>query len=191
MADGITVYGIDFTSRPGKKKPITCLECRLVGNSLRLVKMNKWTKFGEFETFLATTSDSQPWIAAMDFPFGLPLQFVENNSWPISWPDYIDQKVKALFCRKDWRQLLEDYKECRRVGDKEHRRQTDRLGRRCQPPETVRSSGGVDVLPRCPAAEGLRGPDTRIAGRLPGEGGGGRVSGGRGTAVGGETQLQG
>ena len=126
MADGITVYGIDFTSRPGTRKRITCLECRLVGNSLRLVKMNKWTKFGELETFLTTTSDGQPWIAAMDFPFGLPLQFVENNSWPISWPDYIDQKVKALFCRKDWRQLLEDYKGCRCVGDKEHRRQTDR-----------------------------------------------------------------
>ena len=125
MAEAITVYGIDFTSRPGKKKPITCLECRLVGNSLRPVKMNKWTKFEEFETFLATTSDGQPWIAAMDFPFGLPLQFVENNSWPIDWPDYIDQKIKALLSRKAWRQLLEDYKGCRREGDKEHRRQTD------------------------------------------------------------------
>ena len=60
MTDVITVYGIDFTSRPSRRKPITCLECRLVGDSLRLVKMKTWTTFGGFEAFLATNSDGQP-----------------------------------------------------------------------------------------------------------------------------------
>ena len=96
MTDVITVYGIDFTSRPSRRKPITCLECRLVGNSLRPVNMNTWTTFGEFEAFLATNSDGQPWIAAMDFPFGLPLRFLENQRWPLNWPEYIDQNDPAV-----------------------------------------------------------------------------------------------
>ena len=28
------IYGIDFTSRPTRRKPITCLECRLDGGVL-------------------------------------------------------------------------------------------------------------------------------------------------------------
>ena len=126
MPSTFTVYGIDFTSRPSTRKPITCLESQLVGDSLRPVRMHKWSKFNEFETFLATPSDGQPWIAAIDLPFGLPLRFMKNNGWPIGWPDYIDQKIKPLPCRNAWRQLLEDYKQSQPKGDKEHRRQTDK-----------------------------------------------------------------
>lgn len=28
------IYGIDFTSRPQRRKPVTCLECRLDGDGL-------------------------------------------------------------------------------------------------------------------------------------------------------------
>lgn len=40
MTDGLKIYGIDFTSRPSRRKPITCLECRLVGDFLQPVQMH-------------------------------------------------------------------------------------------------------------------------------------------------------
>ena len=140
MADAITVYGIDFTSRPSTRKPITCLECRLVGDSLRLVEMKTWTTFGEFERFLATNSDGHPWIAAMDFPFGLPLRFLENQRWPLNWPEYMDQMIQPLGSRQAWMRVLKDYRSPRCYGDKEHRRRTDEIAGSVSPQK-------VDVVP--------------------------------------------
>ena len=187
MTDVITVYGIDFTSRPSRRKPITCLECRLVGNSLRPVNMNTWTTFGEFEAFLATNSDGQPWIAAMDFPFGLPLRFLENQRWPLNWPEYIDQMIRPLACRKAWKSVLEDYRIPRCYGDKEHRRRTDEIAGSVSPQKVygvpvglmfyegsprLRSAGVLipglqDGCPKRVAVEGYPGVAARqLVGRL-------------------------
>ena len=121
----IAVYGIDFTSRPTRGKPITCIECRLVGDLLQAVKMRKWRSFEEFERFLATPPAGTSWITGIDFPFGLPLRFIENMGWPTRWAEYIDQKVQPLD-RASWRKTLDDYKRPRPAGDKEHLRATDR-----------------------------------------------------------------
>lgn len=99
MPNTIAVYGIDFTSRPSTRKPITCLECRLVGDTLHPAAMHRWDRWGrweEFEEFLAIPPEGRPWISAMDFPFGLPRRFLENNGWPINWAHYMDQNVKRL-----------------------------------------------------------------------------------------------
>lgn len=102
MPNDIAVYGIDFTSRPGTRKRITCLECRLVGDSLHPVEMHRWDRWENFQEFLTTPPEGQPWISAMDFPFGLPLRFLENNGWPISWPHYMDQMIGPM-SRECWR----------------------------------------------------------------------------------------
>ena len=163
MADALTVYGIDFTSRPSTRKPITCLECRLVGSSISPVRMHKWPKsnFEEFEGFLATSSDGQPWIAAIDFPFGLPLRFVENKRWPTIWSEYMDHMILPLSCRKAWRQLLEDYRRPRCYGDKEHRRRTDEIAGSVSPQKVY----GVPVgLMFYEGAKRLRGSSVLIPG---------------------------
>lgn len=126
MPDAIAVYGIDFTSRPRRGKPITCLECQLVGDVLKTVKMHEWQSFEEFEKFLDGSSASPPWIAGIDIPFGMPLKFIENMGGPTRWGSYIHQNVKPLN-RKGWRKTLEDYKRPRQAGDKEHLRSTDRV----------------------------------------------------------------
>ena len=115
------VYGIDFTSRPSRRKPITCIKCELAGCSLKAIGVEKLCSFGEFEKILQTDG---PWVAGLDFPFGLPRRFIKNMSWPLSWADYIDDKVKPLD-RMDWRKKLDDYRRQRSYGDKEHRRDTD------------------------------------------------------------------
>jgi hypothetical protein len=124
--DGITVYGIDFTSRPTRRKPITCLESRLVGNQLTAVAVLEWSTWSEFEGFLTTRTSPAGWIAGIDSPFGLSKQFIENMDWPNDWADYIDHEVEPLD-RSGWRKKLDDYKRHRRPGDKEHRRCTDKI----------------------------------------------------------------
>ena len=61
------VYGIDFTSRPSRRKPLTCIECEFDGATLRAGPQLAWRDFGEFEAALRRPG---PWIAGIDFPFG-------------------------------------------------------------------------------------------------------------------------
>ena len=124
MSDAITVYGIDFTSRPRPRKPITCLECILDGEVLETVAMHAYQNFDEFEEFLAAPPAGPPWIASIDMPFGMPLRFIENMGWPTNWADYIEQNVEPLD-RQGWRTTLDDYKRHRPYGDKQHLRRTD------------------------------------------------------------------
>ena len=129
---GITVYGIDFTSRPTRGKPITCIESRLIGSQLEAMTVLEWSTWSEFERFLTTQSSPPGWIAGIDSPFGMPKQFIENLGWPNDWADYIDRKVKPLD-RAGWRETLDDYKRHRCPGDKEHRRCTDKVARSLSP----------------------------------------------------------
>ena len=124
MPGAVTVYGIDFTSTPSRNKPIACLECRLVGGILETVAMHLWHCFHEFEWLLKGQTATPPWIAGIDFPFGMPLRFVQNMGWPINWADYVEQRVEQLN-RECWRTKLEDYKRPRLNNDKHHKRRTD------------------------------------------------------------------
>jgi hypothetical protein len=61
------ILGIDFTSRPSRKKPITCVHCMLKGRVLRADGLEEWPEFAPFEDALRKPG---PWIAGIDFPFG-------------------------------------------------------------------------------------------------------------------------
>lgn len=56
------IYGIDFTSHPTRRKPITCLECRLHGGVLSAGALESLTSFGAFEAMLQRPG---PWIAGI------------------------------------------------------------------------------------------------------------------------------
>ena len=114
------VYGIDFTSRPSKKKPLVCLECEFDGSTLRAGDLIKWDDFSGFEKFLIREGE---WIAGIDFPFGLSRKFIENIGWPTTWKSYVDY-VGSLK-RSRFREILDEYKEYRQTGDKEHLRRAD------------------------------------------------------------------
>jgi len=114
------IYGIDFTSRPKRSKPITCLECRLDGNRLEARDLIEWRDFEAFEEALRRPG---PWIAGVDFPFGQSRRFIENIGWPNTWQGYVEY-VGSLD-RKGFRSTLDDYRANRTAGDKEHRRATD------------------------------------------------------------------
>lgn len=73
------ICGVDFTSAPNLKKPITFAQCELDEDGLFLESLGSLMSFPEFETFF---SQSGPWIAGMDFPLGQPRAFIENIGWP-------------------------------------------------------------------------------------------------------------
>ena len=131
MARTMRVLGVDFTSAPSARKPISCAVASFDGHHLKLLELVYWRSFDEFAAALA---EPGPWIAGMDFPFGQSRRFIENIGWPRHCDEYI-RKVEALD-RKEFRQALEAYKEDRPAGDKHHRRACDRLSR-SQSPQTL------------------------------------------------------
>jgi hypothetical protein len=82
----VRIYGLDFTSAPGRRKPLIVLCCTLQGDSLRVEDSDTLTDFGGFEDFLQREG---PWVCGMDFPFGQPGSLVASLGWPEGWEGYI------------------------------------------------------------------------------------------------------
>jgi hypothetical protein len=116
------IYGLDFTSAPSLKKPITYAQCGLDEDDLFMESLGCLTSLAEFETFL---SQSGPWIAGMDFPFGQPRTLIENIGWPQTWQGYVD--LVSNMTRLQFVEILTEYCKDRKKGDKHHLRQTDKL----------------------------------------------------------------
>jgi hypothetical protein len=131
MQDPVTVFGIDFTSAPSSRKPITCARARFTGAALSLEELLHLHDFGAFEALLAAPG---PWVAGIDFPFGQARRFVENIGWPENWAGCVGEVSKLD--RSEFRNLLEDYKRDRAAGDKHHKRTCDVLAR-SQSPQTL------------------------------------------------------
>lgn len=114
------VIGIDFTSRPTRQKPLTCLQCILEKRVLRAHALIKWREFEEFESALKAPG---PWIAGIDFPFGQSRKFITNIRWPQTWSGYVlhADGMSAT----DFYNALTVYRNSRPYGCKEHRRETD------------------------------------------------------------------
>lgn len=74
--------GVDFTSRPTRVKPITVAVGTLVGAVVRLERIDLHPAFEPFAEWLRTPG---PWVAAFDFPFGLPRELVAHLGWPLAW----------------------------------------------------------------------------------------------------------
>lgn len=86
------IYGLDFTSAPGKRKPLVALGCTLEAGALRIEDSREMTDFDGFEEFLRLPG---PWVCGMDFPFGQPGSLIEALGWPASWEGYVG-KVGAM-----------------------------------------------------------------------------------------------
>ena len=127
----MTVFGIDFTSAPSSRKPITCVRTRFKGASLSFEELLHLHDFEAFEGLLAAPG---PWVAGLDFPFGQARRLVENIGWPDSWAGYV--AAVSRLDRADFRKVLEDYKRDRAPGDKQHKRTCDALTR-SQSPQTL------------------------------------------------------
>ena len=76
------VAGIDFTSAPTRRKPITVATGHSVAGVVKLERVHLLASFDTFATWLRTPG---PWVAAIDMPFGLPRELVTALGWPADW----------------------------------------------------------------------------------------------------------
>ncbi|MGQ5524394.1 DUF429 domain-containing protein [Chitinimonas sp. PSY-7] len=118
------LLGIDFTSRPSKSKPITVAQGRLNGNVLALHALLHLTDFHAFEDLLTQPG---PWLAACDFPFGLPRELVQTLQWPTQWDMLIRQLANQS--RSELVDTFKTFCASRPVGNKFAHRATDLVAR--------------------------------------------------------------
>lgn len=131
------IYGIDFTSRPSRAKPITCAVGELsVGAApparLTIQELRELPDFAAFGTVLSSPG---PWVLGMDCPLGLPRRLTAALDWPPRWADLLTHL--ATMDEAAFAGVLRDYMAARLPGDKEHFRPCDRLARSATPMKLV------------------------------------------------------
>ncbi len=94
--------GVDFTSAPRARKPITvALADGLDGTAADAprVVLSRIESLASFDAWDAWLRAPGPWIAAFDFPFAFARAFVAAQGWPLEGPDAwaaITARVAAL-----------------------------------------------------------------------------------------------
>ena len=114
------VLGVDFTSAPRPRKPITVARGRLVAGALALEAIDPIYDWPAFEGLLA---ERGPWIGGFDFPFGLPREAVIDLGWPGDWPALVAHC--AALGRTELRAAFDAYRASRPAGRKYPHRATD------------------------------------------------------------------
>ena len=116
----LQLAGIDFTSRPTRRKPITVALGTLASSVVRVDRVATHEAFDGLATWLATPG---PWVAGFDFPFGLPRELVQTLGWPATWPAVMDHY--ATLGRDQVRDTFAAFCDARPVGGKFAHRVTD------------------------------------------------------------------
>ena len=76
------LIGVDFSSRPTRRKPIVVAAGERAGDGVHLQGLQRFDSLEAFGRWLAMPA---AWIGAFDFPFGLPRELVEHLRWPTDW----------------------------------------------------------------------------------------------------------
>lgn len=140
-----SIHGVDFTSRPGIRKPITVASGSSNGSGFRLDAVGEIRTWPDFESWLRRPG---PWIAGFDFPFGLPREGVLDLGWPRKWP----QLVNYCRClgRDEFRIALNRYRESRSIGNRYAHRAADLSARSHSPLKLVNPPVGLMFLEGAP-----------------------------------------
>lgn len=107
------LFGVDFSSAPGPRKPIVVAAGQRQGAVLRLGGLVALPSLDRFDDWLRRPG---PWLAALDLPFGLPRELVETLGWPREWPALIDHY--AALSRAEIRARFAAFCAARPVGGK-------------------------------------------------------------------------
>ena len=108
-----TLVGIDFTSAPSRRKPITVALGRESSGAVRLEAVEEHASFGSFSAWLARPG---PWVGAFDLPFGLPRELVQALGWPLQWLPLM--RHYAALSRSEVRDAFAAFCAARPVGGK-------------------------------------------------------------------------
>jgi uncharacterized protein DUF429 len=117
----VTIYGLDFTSAPNRRKPLVALGCVLEDAVLHVEGAEEMTHFAQFEGFLVK---SGPWVCGMDFPFGQPRSLVSALGWPEGWEGYVGEV--AGLSKEEFEEAIRTDMARRPAGSKYRYRLADR-----------------------------------------------------------------
>jgi hypothetical protein len=116
----LRIIGVDFTSRPGRRKAIICVHARFSGRTLHAQHVERIEDFAGFSALLERRG---PWLGGFDFPFSLPRPLVAALGWPLEWRALV-AKVARL-PRAEFRSQLDRVRRARPPGAKYLHRATD------------------------------------------------------------------
>lgn len=139
------LVGVDFTSAPSTRKPIVAAHGEIRGDELRLLRLDLLPDWASFEALLAVPG---PWLAALDFPFGLPREAVEELGWPRRWPDLVSHCEHLG--RAGFRAALDAHRSTRPAGRRYAHRATDLPARSHSPLKLVNPPVGLMFLEGAP-----------------------------------------
>ncbi len=121
MTTPLRVYGVDFSSAPSSKKPIT-IATGVLSESVYLleqvVAVPSWDMFDDF------LSHPGPWLAAFDMPFSLPRPLIEHYGWPTQYSEFV--AWYGAQARPWLREKFKAFCDARPAGSKYVYRQADR-----------------------------------------------------------------
>ncbi|QPJ65890.1 MAG: DUF429 domain-containing protein [Candidatus Nitrohelix vancouverensis] len=156
------IIGIDFTSSPGSKKRIPCIQGNFSNsNGLIIEQISSAKTFAEFEEIL---SQAGPWVAGIDAPLGLPVQFLNASSLPLELNAYTQAISKLGWKRFETK--IKRYKDALPRGQKDSMRVTDSLAKAQSPLKLINAplarmffelaprlqKADVSILPGAPGA---------------------------------------
>ncbi len=136
------ILGVDFTSAPSKRKPITIARGRLDGDALRIERVDEAPGFDGFEALLR---EPGPWVGGFDFPFGLPRRFVDAFLPSSAWAPMV--RAARAFDREGFCEITHRaFKAARGIPEAKHR-SVDRIARAHSPLKTMNVETRICVNP--------------------------------------------
>ena len=116
------LWGVDFTSAPTRRKPITWARGRLHGQVLVLGGVDALTDWASFEARLAQPG---PWVGGFDFPLGLPRTFVDDLQLGDNAAEVMRSVRQRCPQRMDFRALVDRWGQGRPPGQRLVHRRAD------------------------------------------------------------------
>ncbi|MEI6239953.1 MAG: DUF429 domain-containing protein [Planctomycetia bacterium] len=122
---GATVIGVDFTSAPCRRKPITIAVGRIASAGRRTVyRLDEVRGLESLDAFAAFLHEDRPWLGGFDLPFGQPRSLIEHEGWPDEWPAFV--KFYCAQPRPRLRRVFKRWCDARPAGDKFAWRKADK-----------------------------------------------------------------
>jgi hypothetical protein len=125
VTQSVQLFGVDFSSSPTRKKPITVASGRLARwRGQQALCVESVSPLFTLEAFSDWLTLKGPWVAGFDFPFALPREFLQTVDWPhANWAAHITH-IESL-SRAQMVQAFKAFCDSRPAGGKFAHRQCD------------------------------------------------------------------
>ncbi|MGI9446184.1 MAG: hypothetical protein ACR2NI_00840 [Pirellulales bacterium] len=118
------LLGVDFSSAPTRRKPITVAVGLMPTTTDPVYRLQTIREIETLEAFECMLTEPLRWIGGFDLPFGQPRTLIEHERWPTQWNDFVH-----FFCgqsREYLRETFRDWCNAHPPGNKFAWRKTDR-----------------------------------------------------------------